>query len=111
MIYTYKAKVIKVVDGDTIDVNIDLGFHFEHKDQRIRLFGLNAPEVRGKERAAGIESKLWLKSQIEDKEIELVSIKHKKGKYGRWLGIIKLGTRNLNQEMIDQGLAEAVSYN
>ncbi len=103
--YNYKAKVTRVIDGDTIEVNIDLGFHLESKDQCIRLFGINAPEMRGASKEDGMISKMWLKAQIENKEVDFISVMHKKGKYGRWLGIICLDGRNINQEMVEQGYA------
>lgn len=107
MLYKYKATVVKVIDGDTIDVDIDLGFYTVLLKQRVRLYGIDAPEVRGKERFAGLESKSWLKQQIENKVIELVTFKDAKGKYGRWLGIVYMASKNVNQQMVELGLAVA----
>lgn len=109
MMYKYRATVIRVVDGDTIDVDIDLGFFTVLHRQRIRLHGIDAPEVRGSERFSGLESKAWLKHKIEGKEIELVTFKDAKGKYGRWLGVVYFKNRNINQLMVEKGLAETSS--
>jgi micrococcal nuclease len=107
MLYKYRAIVIRVIDGDTIDVDIDLGFFTVIHKQRIRLHGIDAPEVRGSERFSGLKSKSWLKQKIEGKEIELVTFKDAKGKYGRWLGVIYFKNRNINHLMVEKGLAES----
>jgi len=108
MLYKYRATVIKVVDGDTIDVDIDLGFFTVLHRQRIRLHGIDAPEVRGSERFEGLEAKAWLEQKIGGKEIELVTFKDAKGKYGRWLGVIYLRGQNINQLMVEKGLSESI---
>ena len=94
--YEYKAVVIKVYDGDTVTVDVDLGWSVVIKKQKIRLLGINAPEVRGKSKQAGKESRDRLKEKILDQEITLKTFKDKKGKYGRWLGIIILDDMNIN---------------
>jgi endonuclease YncB( thermonuclease family) len=104
--YDYMAKVIKVYDGDTITVDIDLGFGIELKKQSIRLLGINTPEVRGEEREQGLISKEALSNRILNKTILLKTYKDKKGKYGRWLGEIYLGEENLNEWLINEGYAE-----
>lgn len=58
--FEYVGKVVKIVDGDTIDVNVDLGFSIKTK-QRFRLFGIDAWEIRGKERKLGLKAKEWVK--------------------------------------------------
>ena len=109
MMYHYKALVTRVVDGDTVDVNIDLGFNLVHMKQRIRLFGVDAPELKGADKLDGLSAKSWLQAQIENKEIDLISLEHKKGKYGRWLGIICMDGRNINQELIEKGFAVSIA--
>lgn len=106
MLYKYRATVVRVIDGDTIDVDIDLGFYTVLHKQRIRLHGIDAPEVRGSQRFDGLVSKAWLKEKIEEKEIELVTFRDAKGKYGRWLGVIYLKNQNINQLMIEKELAK-----
>ena len=110
--FEYKAIVTAVYDADTITVDIDLGFHIWSRGEKIRLFGINAPEVRGPERPQGLKSRDWLRERILDKEIVLKSHKAGKGKYGRWLGDIFLpgDTVDLNRQMVDLGLAKAASY-
>lgn len=101
--YHYKAKVDRVVDGDTIDVVIDLGFYMTTK-QRIRLYGINTPEVRGKEKEAGLASKQFVIDYLADKEITIDTTKT--GKFGRWLGVIYADGENVNNLLIKMGLAE-----
>ena len=110
--YQYPALVVSVYDGDTITVNIDLGFGVELKKQKIRLYGINTPEVRGSSRDLGIISRDYVREKILNKNIMLQSIKDKKGKYGRWLGIILMGEENvnLNKELISKNLAIFADY-
>ena len=84
--YEYRAFVRKVYDGDTVTVDIDLGFDVVLKGQKIRLLKINAPEVRGKERPEGLKSRDALRKKIGNKWIKIKTQKDKKGKYGRWLG-------------------------
>lgn len=114
--YEYKAIVTKVYDGDTITVDIDLGFGIWTKKQTIRLFGINTPEVRGDEKEQGYISRDRLREWVLGKEVILVTAKDKKGKYGRWLGSIYPygefmsetieGSVSYNQRLINEGLAE-----
>ena len=85
--YRYKVSVVKVVDGDTVDVDIDLGFGMSYKKQRVRMLGIDTPESRTRdlvEKKFGKASKKHLKNILEQGDIELVS--HDKGKFGRILG-------------------------
>lgn len=106
MIYEYNAIVKSVYDGDSITVDIDLGFGIWMKKQKIRLWGINAAEIRGDSRVQGLIIRDQLRSWIpEGSEIVIRTIKDKKGKYGRWLGIIlkndKIdGTININSELL-----------
>jgi|TARA_B100001094_G_scaffold322897_1_gene372907 micrococcal nuclease len=88
--YEYKVKVVKVVDGDTIDVDIDLGFGMVYKKQRVRMVGIDTPESRTRdkvEKLFGKASKKHLKKLLEECEtVSLVS--HDKGKFGRILGTL-----------------------
>jgi|TARA_R100001463_G_scaffold63172_7_gene116169 micrococcal nuclease len=112
--YTYKAKLDRVVDGDTIDVNIDLGFDISvHK--RVRLAGINAPESRTKdleEKKKGLASKARL-IELLDKG-DLVVESKELGKYGRVIGDLTiypddLGLPiNINETLIEEG--HAVEY-
>ena len=104
--YEYRAFVRRVYDGDTITVDIDLGFDFLVKNQKIRLLGINAPEIRGESREKGLISRDFLRNKISGKWIIIKTKKDKKGKYGRWLGELFLDEKNINKSMISEGMAE-----
>ena len=104
--YCYKILVTDVYDGDTITCDIDLGFNVKLSEQKIRLYGINCPEMRGKSRLEGIKSRDYLRELILNKQIKLYTLKDKKGKYGRWLGILVQGENILNQKLLDEGLAK-----
>ena len=103
--YRYKVKVTRIVDGDTVDVDIDLGFGMTYKKQRVRMMGIDTPESRTRdleEKFYGKASKAHLTQLIENaKEIQLVS--HEKGKFGRILGELfdPDNVVSINQQMID----------
>ena len=89
MIYIYKAELIRVVDGDTVDLVIDLGFDTLRKE-RFRLYGVDAPEMRT---AEGKEAKAWLEDALQPLESIYVqtiqlSTKAKRDKYGRFLAVL-----------------------
>jgi micrococcal nuclease len=104
-LYNYKAFVTSVYDGDTITCDIDCGFGVILKKQKIRLYGINTPEIRGESKELGIISRDKLREQILDKYIILKTIKDKKGKYGRYLGIIYINNININEWLIENGYA------
>jgi len=102
--YQYNVKISKVVDGDTVDVDIDLGFSTVLKKQRVRLMGIDTPESRTRdlvEKKFGKAAKAHLKSILDAKQITLVS--HDKGKFGRILGELFVDgeTVSANQRMIN----------
>lgn len=87
--YTYRAKLKKIVDADTIDVIADLGFSV-FTEQRLRIARIDAWEVRGEERPKGLIAKervtqLLLNENFESKDLIIVTIKDSKGKYGRYI--------------------------
>jgi micrococcal nuclease len=98
--YQYKAKVLNIVDGDTIDVTIDLGLQI-YSNQRIRLYGIDTPE-RGQ--AGFSEATARLRSLIEGKEVSLKT--HKVSKYGQYLGEISVDGVDVNRIMITEGFAK-----
>ena len=105
--YQYKAKIIDVYDGDTVTAVVDLGFlHFQ--EMKLRLYGIDTPELRGEERAQGIIVRDILRDMILDKEVIINSYKDKQGKYGRYLATILLDDVNVNQWLLDEG--HAVAY-
>ena len=107
--YEYNCTVTRVVDGDTIDVVLDLGFSVLHKC-RVRLYGIDTPESRTRDKDEKARGKLAAK-YLEDSintgtEIILRSkLKDSKGKYGRVLGEIIIDNININQSMIEKYLA------
>ena len=86
--YTYNAEVLRVLDGDTIDVLIDLGFS-THRKIRVRLYGINAPESRTRdlaEKKLGLAAKERLINILEEQDNKVILESHGVGKYGRCLG-------------------------
>jgi len=116
MAYEYKCKLVKVVDGDTVDVDIDLGFGIWLKDERVRIMGIDTPESRTSdkvEKVFGLASKYRLKDLVE-KDATLKTFAAKdgedmKGKFGRILGDFILDDGTLVTEvLINEG--HAVKY-
>ena len=107
--YEYKATVVKVVDGDTVDVDIDLGFDTWLHNQRIRLYGIDTPECRTRnkqEKAHGLLAKKYVQETLIVGEVYALRTKEK-GKFGRYLGEIKVGRTTINKLLIKEGLAVA----
>ena len=116
--YNFRVtKIVKVLDGDTIDVLIDLGFDL-FKKERVRIAGVDTPEKRTRdleEKALGIDATNWLKARLEetikgDEELTIrTELKGGVGKYGRLLGWLYVGdaTISLNELMIEEGYAWA----
>jgi len=110
--YIYRIRSIaKVVDGDTIDADIDLGFNIS-LSKRIRLAGIDTPESRTKdeyEKRLGLESKEWLKKHLEGAKDILIKteLPDSTEKYGRIIGhlYINSGQVSVNNKMIDEGYA------
>ena len=114
-LYEYMAEIVDVYDGDTVRADIDLGFNTWIRNESIRLFGLNAPEVRGVERPDGLISRDFLREQLAAHErVLLRTVKDKKGKYGRWLADILVWNgdqwESINQRLIDSGMAVSAVY-
>jgi len=108
--YHYPCKIIKVVDGDTVDVDIDLGFGVWMRNQRIRMYGIDAPESRTSnqtEKKYGLASKRFLEDMCDDKNgLVLRTHKDKKGKFGRILGELWRTTnyadQSINEYMLEK---------
>lgn len=112
--YAYQGKVVRVVDGDTIDIEVDLGFSVKIKE-RFRLAYINAPEYRTrnkKEKARGVASKEYLEKLILQKVVDVYTIKDTKGKYGRYLAEVYIGdkVKSVNDRLVEEGHAEYVKY-
>ena len=112
--YIYRIKnILKVVDGDTIDADIDLGFSIS-LEKRIRLAGVDTPESRTtdlKEKAMGLESKEWLKKKLEGAKDIIIKteLPDSTEKYGRIIGHLFVNGQetSLNNQMINDGYALA----
>ena len=112
--YIYRIKnILKVVDGDTIDADIDLGFSIS-LEKRIRLAGVDTPESRTtdlKEKAMGLESKEWLKKKLEGAKDIIIKteLPDSTEKYGRIIGHLFINGQetSLNNQMINDGYALA----
>lgn len=106
--YNYKAKIIAVYDGDTVTAVVDLGFLIS-KEMKLRLYGIDTPELRGAEKEEGKKVRDIVREMILDKEVTIRSYKDKQGKYGRYLAnIILEDGLELNQWLVDNG--HAVPY-
>ena len=115
--YEYRCKVLRVVDGDTVDVDIDLGFGIVLKDERVRIMGIDTPESRTRdkvEKLFGLASKVRLKELIGGKSgpILKTQINKKgedmKGKFGRILGDFVVNDRMVTDILVEEG--HAVAY-
>ncbi len=102
--YSYRAQVIDVIDGDTIRCNVDLGFSVWSK-LVFRLYGLNTPELVGKDKTKALEAKNFLIAQVLNKQVTIKTHKDRKEKYGRYLAEILNGKVNINKLLLDKGLA------
>ncbi|MCB0743083.1 MAG: thermonuclease family protein [Ignavibacteriae bacterium] len=107
--YTYKGKVIRVIDGDSVEIEIDLGFNIKFTE-KARLLGINAPEKRGKNFIKGLESLKYLSDKILDKNVIIKTEKDTKGKFGRYLVTILLNDENINEWMIKNNHAVKAKY-
>ena len=114
--YEYRCTVVKIIDGDTVDVDIDLGFGVWMKKQRIRLYGIDTPESRTRdleEKKYGLAAKAYLTGMLDDEAgITLKTHKDAEGKFGRILGELWRNTdfadKSINQYLIDKH--HAVEY-
>lgn len=108
--YCYSVYITEVYDGDTVTCDIDIGFGIIMKKQKIRLYGINAPEMKGNSRDSGIITRDRLRQLVLNNTINLYTIKDTKEKYGRWLGILKILDVNINQLLIDENFVKAQIY-
>lgn len=117
--YEYRARIINIVDGDTLDVEIDLGFKIKFTE-RIRLEGINTPEIHGvkkdsEEYAAGMKAKERVEKLVSQYPYcTIITNKDKKGKYGRYIANIifetNLGPVSVADILVQEGLAKEVTY-
>lgn len=105
--YVYRGEVIRVVDGDTVDIKIDLGFRIHHTI-RARLYDIDAPELRTPE---GSAARNWLIDAVVGCPLAVHTIRDSKDKYGRYLVILHrddIVGSSINSQMIEAG--HAVRY-
>lgn len=102
MDYTYKALLVRVIDGDSIEVDVDLGFKITAR-MPVRFAHINAPELN---QPGGKEAKLHLTALLESLDLRIITYKPK-DKYGRWLAVVYVGDMNINRQMVEDGHATA----
>ena len=108
--FEYKCVITKIIDGDTVDVDIDLGFDCWLRKQRIRLYGIDTPESRTRdkqEKRYGLAAKRFVMDFIPVGSSATLKTKEK-GKYGRYLGDLKVGSKWLCKALLDNH--HAVKY-
>ena len=108
--YTYKAILDRVVDGDTVDALIDLGFD-THVKKRIRLYGMDAWESRTRdkeEKVKGLAAKARLIQILDENNNEFILVSHGVGKFGRCLGelFITSDSDSINNQLVSEGHAK-----
>lgn len=107
--YEYRATLLRVIDGDTIDVAVDLGFFVSHR-RTLRLRGVNTPELNDRDpavRAKAFAAKQFMINRLPRTDNGIIVRTHKDqdDKYGRMLADVLVGQSLVNQELIDHGLA------
>lgn len=105
MNYKYKALVTGVYDGDTITVDIDLGMNIWKKNVKLRLARIDTPEIRGIEKATGKVVRDYVRGMLLDKEVTIETTKDKTGKYGRYITEVFIGSMNVNDHLLEEGMA------
>lgn len=110
--YEYRATIVKVIDGDTVEAHVDLGFAVSFVE-RFRLYGINAPETKGESREDGRAATEFLRTLIAKHTgnsgvLTIQTKKDKREKYGRYLAVLLAGGVNLNEVMVNAG--HAVPY-
>ncbi len=113
--FEYKCNLVKVIDGDTVDVDIDLGFGVWLRKQRIRLYGIDTPESRTRdkiEKVYGLAAKEFLVDILSTGDMSIKTYKDAKGKFGRILGELfvktSVGELSINQSLVENN--HAVRY-
>mgnify|MGYP003146660890 CR=1 FL=1 len=119
--YIYRAVVTKVYDGDTITADVDVGLGVWVHGQKLRLYGIDTPEVRGEEREEGLKVRDFVRSQMgpgRDVDVIIRTYRDSKGKYGRWLAQVYYRSQHnpsgpmvsLNDTLLARGYAKRTPY-
>jgi len=109
-LYHYKAVVVSVYDADTVRIDIDWGGNFWSKNEPVRISRIDAPELRGKERPAGLIARDFLRKRILGKEVLIRTYKDKRGKYGRFIVEIIHEGENISDWLVSNGQAVYKKY-
>ena len=114
-LYKYTARIVRVIDADTIDVDVDLGFRIRSR-QRLRLIDINAPEPRGSERREGLIAKRFVRSLLPVGSLVEVHSK-KEDSFGRWISVVWFDTLlnedcdvDLSEYLVTKGYAKYEDY-
>ena len=106
-LYHYRAAVTEVYDGDTLTVDIDLGLGVWLRGQKIRLFGIDAPELKGETKEAGQAARDWLREKVQGKSVLIKTFRDGREKYGRLLAEVWLEGEilSINDRLVHEGMA------
>jgi micrococcal nuclease len=111
--WKYRPISYRVYDGDTIlDLVLDLGFNVR-VEIKTRLYGINAPEVRGSEKEEGFKTRDWLTEKMHDAQVSaklFIQSHREQGKFGRWLVTVWADGVDLNKQMVEEGYARYQKY-
>lgn len=109
-LYNYDGTITRIIDGDTCEISIDLGLDIELKNQKLRLYGINAPEMRGTTKAKAIAARDYLAALVLNKKVLIITHRDRREKYGRYLAEIWLpdSDKSVNQQMVEA--SHAVKY-
>jgi micrococcal nuclease len=102
--YQYRAKIIHVVDGDTVDATLELGFYLT-ATLRLRLLGVDTPEMHGLGRPAGVAARQFVEGELLGRDVVLETAKS--DAFGRWLCRVLVDGVDFNRRLIDEGHAVA----
>lgn len=107
--YEYRATLVRVIDGDTISLDVDLGF-YTSRTETFRLYGIDTKELHSKipaEKVSALEAKEYVENQLADKQLIIKTLKDKEDKYGRMLALVftEDDDESLNNKLVTLGLA------
>ncbi len=112
--YEYQATLVRVIDGDTVELDIDLGMNV-HVREKVRLDGINTPEIFGvkkesEEYIAGLKAKVRVQLLLQNNVLVIQTTKDKKGKYGRYIAKIFVEGKDVGETLVQEGLAVHATY-
>lgn len=107
--YRYRAIVRRVIDADTIDCQVDLGFRL-YANERFRLAGVDAWEVRGPERLDGLAAKKFVEDILPIGAEVILDTEKEPGSFGRWIATVTIDGTNLSDLLVEKGHAEYKEY-